>query len=268
MNSHDNRPRIGIALYGLPRASAITLPSILDNIITPAGTLGETVVRYHLFRQQQVVNTHSGESGALDEENYRLFSRFEGVLEEPEGIPERHGLAAVQAFGDAWGNNFQSTRNLLLQLHSLHNVTQQLLAQAPDLVVFARADLLYHDSMAADIAAALADRRSVARLPDWQWGGGYNDRFCICGREAIVPFGQRLDLVGRYLDRLQRPLHSERLLQFALDSSGIAVKPVSLRASRVRLGGKVRDEKFRRAALARRLRWRLREWLKALLVRA
>lgn len=260
--------KIGIGFYGLPRASAVTLPSIMEHIIGPARELGETIIRYHFFQQNWVHNPSTHEDAALPPENYTLFTEaFEGTLEAPDGIPEKHGIEAIKHFGDAWNNDFQSLRNLLLQLHSLHHVTQQLLREAPDIVVFVRPDLKYHDSFAEELAAALVNGQTVARLPAWQWCGGYNDRFCICGRQAIVPFGYRIEQIGRYLDLLHRPLHAERLLQFSLDTAGVRVRPVALRASRVRVGGDVRPEKFGSAALSRQIRWRIREILKSLLLR-
>jgi hypothetical protein len=266
--SNMDKLKIGIGFYGLPRASAVTLPSIMANIIDPARGLSETIVRYHFFQQHCVYNPGTNENAELAVENFTLFQEaFEGFLESPGGIPEKRGFEAIKQFGDAWENQFVSLRNLLMQLHSLHHVTQQLLRETPDIVVFARPDLQYHDSFAKELASAIEDSQSVARLPDWQWCGGYNDRFCICGREAIMPFGYRIDSIGRYLDLLQRPLHSERLLQFALDTAGVRVHPVSLRASRVRAGGAVKQEKFRPAGMSRRVRWRIREMLKSVLLR-
>lgn len=263
-----NKVKIGIGFYGLPRASAVTLPSIMENVVGPARELGETTIRYHFFHQDWVHNPSTAENAELADENYALFQEaFEGFLEPPAGVPERHGFEAIKHFGDAWDNDFLSLRNLLLQLHSLQHVTRQLLSENPDFVVFVRPDLKYHDSFAKELAAALADDQTVARLPAWQWCGGYNDRFCICGRQAIVPFGYRIEQIGRYLDLLKRPLHAERLLQFSLDTAGVKVHPIALRASRVRVGGDIRPEKFSSAVLSRRIRWRIREMLKSLLLR-
>lgn len=260
--------KIGIGFYGLPRASTVTFPSIMEQIIEPARELGETIIRYHFYHQDWVHNPSNHEDAELPLENYILFEEaFEGLLEVPDGIPEMHGFETIKRFGDAWNNNFLSLRNLLLQLHSLRNVTQQLLREDPDVVVFVRPDLKYHDSFAKELAAALADGQTIARLPAWQWCGGYNDRFCICSRQAIVPFGFRIEQIGRYLDLLHRPLHAERLLQFSLDTAGVKIRPVEMRASRVRVGGNIHPEKFRTAALSRRIRWRIRETLKFLLIR-
>ena len=253
------KPKIAVAFYGLPRASSVTLPSIQANILEPAGQLGEVEVRYHFLKQAHIDNPSTGENSILPEDNYRLFESFAGELDTPEGIPERYGFERLKEFGDAWDNGFKSLRNLLLQLHSLKCVTSQVLEFAPDIVVFARPDLLYHDSFDVNLENALKGKSQQVSIPYWQWCGGYNDRFSIVGKEAIETVGYRIDMIDKYLMKLQRPLHAERLLQFAIDEAGMQVYPMSLRASRVRVGAHVHQEKFKKPALLRRIKWQFRE---------
>lgn len=252
-------PKIAVALYGLPRASSLTLPSIQANILEPAKRLGELEVRYHFLEQRCVDNPSTGEDAALSLENYRLFEPFIGDLESPDGIPELHGFERIKVYGDAWDNGFKSLRNILLQLHSLKHVTTQVLDLGPDIVVFARPDLLYHDSFESDLRSALSGPKKLAYIPHWQWCGGYNDRFCIVGKEAIEAVGCRVNMIEKYLSELQRPLHAERLLQFTIDQMRVKVCPVNLHASRVRVGGIVHQEKFKKPALLRRIKWQIRE---------
>jgi hypothetical protein len=259
----QDKLKIGIGFFGLPRASKVTLPSISKNIIIPAQEIGETIIRYHFYHQKHVHNPSRNENIELTPENYDLFDQFSGALENPEGVIERYGIERIKSYGDAWDNNYGSLRNLILQLHSLQQVTVELLKESPDIVIFARPDLTYHDSMSEEILSALNDGKSIARLPAWQWCGGYNDRFSICNKHAIRPYGLRLFQIDRYLDTYNRPLHSERLLRFALDSATIKVKPIQTRASRVRAGGVIQDEKFNNAVALRRIRWRIREIAKA-----
>lgn len=257
--TNQDKPKIGIGFFGIPRASKITLPSILSNIIRPAQEIGETIIHYHFYDHRHVYNPGANENSELAPENYELFDQFAGVLESPEGVIERYGIERIKSYGDAWDNNYNSLKNLILQLHSLQQVTKALLEESPDIVIFARPDLTYHDSIANEITSILKDSKSVARLPAWQWCGGYNDRFSICNKHAIKPYGLRLSQIDRYLDTYNSPLHSERLLQFALDSATIRVKPIQTRASRVRTGGEIKNEKFNNAAALRRIRWRIRE---------
>lgn len=258
------RRRIGIVFYGLPRASQITLPSIFENIIDPAFKYGEVSIRYHLIKQQTVDNPSTYENSELKSENYDLFDQFIGETEVPNGIPERRGLSEIKLYGDAWSNEYKSLNNLLLQLHSLERATLQILETKPDIVIFARPDLLYHDSFESELARLVRSSETQLTIPNWQWAGGYNDRFCIASGDAINTVGLRVNLIADYLRVLQRPLHAERLLYFAVERDRIIVHPSPLRASRVRVGGEVKQEKFKTPALMRRIRWKLNRGKRAL----
>ena len=60
------RPTIAVALYGLPRCSAVTVPSIEKQILAPLRRCGNVRVFYHLFLQDRIDNVRSSEAGPLD----------------------------------------------------------------------------------------------------------------------------------------------------------------------------------------------------------
>jgi len=258
--------KIGIGFFGLPRCMAKTLPSIQDVLLEPAARLGSVCVRYHLYEQSHVVNARSKEDGAMAHSNYDAFAAWGGQLQSPEGVAESLGLEEIKRHGDFWNDDGRSLRNLLLQLHSLDQVTRQLRTEDPDIVVFVRPDLRYLTSFET-VLRAMSDRpaaRTVC-LPFWQWAGGYNDRFAVCGRDAYDTYGGRVAKIADYLERYPtRPLHSERLLMFALESQHLAVRPLRIRANRVRIDGGEVDEDFSPVQLMRRIRWLGREVRKSL----
>lgn len=261
-----NGIKIGIGFFGLPRNSNLTFPSIDKYILQPATSLGTVLTRYHLFQQSYVVNSRSKENSALTPDQYKPFSAFQGELQRPEGVAESCGLAAIAAQGDAWGDDSQSLRNLLLQLHSLRCVTRQLEALSPDIVVFVRPDLRYHHSFEPGLRAMLDGGAQQVRLPFWQWAGGYNDRFAICGKEAFAAYGTRIELIQAYLETYPgKPLHAERLLRFALDRKLLAVRRLYVRATRVRVSGEEVREDFSRVQANRLIRWGFREIKKSVL---
>jgi hypothetical protein len=235
--------KLALALFGLPRCSGVTFPSIVRNLAQPLAAAGELHVRYHLFRQERVVNPRTGEDHALDEANYAPFLQFRGILEPPSAVdPQR--MQRLKRFGDAWANGYVSLGNLLLQLHSLLQVTQAVAEVAPDVVLFARADLLVHDPVTPQqIEACMAEPGSVA-LPAWESWGGYNDRLALAGARAYRAYGGRLLLADHYCETLNRPLHSETFLRHALAFAGVAARMLPLRASRVRADGRVEIEDF------------------------
>lgn len=261
-----SKPRIGIVFYGIPRGGGQAYPAIVENIIIPASELGQIQVRYHFYNQKHVYNPLSAEIGPLPASDYAPFLCHKGELSAPEIIYNSFDVKHVFSFGDAWGDGFISTSNLLRQLYSLQRVAVKILEFEPELVVFARPDLLYHDSLAGPILlASEARNHSVARLPNWHWAsGGYNDRFAICTGRAIRSFGLRLQLVDSFLLETGGPLHSEVFLKYALDRALIAVRPFPQTASRIRIGGRVVCEKFTSVTGSRLIKHWTRELAKSI----
>jgi hypothetical protein len=235
--------KIALAFFGLPRCSAVSFPSIASALIAPLAAAGELHVFHHLWKQQQVRNLRSAEDHRLHEANYAPFARFEGNCAEAPPQPSPL-LQRIAVHGDAFHDGLQSLRNLLLQLESLYEVTQQVAAAQPDVVVFARPDLLYHDALPPEeVARAFAHPDSVA-VPCWESWGGLNDRFAVCGARAWRAYGGRLLLADHFCERTGQPLHSETFLAYAMAFAGVRVRTISLRASRVRVDGRVEAEDF------------------------
>ena len=179
--------RIGVCFFGITRSLKFTLPSIQENILAPAREFGDIKIYAHFFDQKNIHNPRTNEFGSLDGEEYKLLGADQLVLEEPDACLDHWNFGALQSFGDAWGDDFYSLRNLIHQLHSLNEVTKMAATDGADLVVFARPDLLYHDDLGRSIRKAILGRGPRVVLPCWQhWERGYNDRFAICfGDRAI-----------------------------------------------------------------------------------
>jgi hypothetical protein len=253
--------KIAIGFFGLPRCSQLAMPSVESKFIQPLQRLGEVRLFHHLYLQKTVSNARSGEDGELPEDNYGWFSQSCGELESPDGVPEKVGFDAVQKFGDFWSDGLVSLRNLMLQLHSLSAVTRRMATFDPDVSIFLRPDLVYHDGVSARYIDYLLKRPDACILPSWQWWGGYNDRLALCGKDIFQGYGGRLELAKLYCERNRLPLHSEKLVQFALCRQKARVRMTNLRASRVRIGGVLKEEIFDPKAswgegLSSALKWR------------
>ncbi len=223
---------------------------------------------YHLYKIDQVENPRSGEQGELRSDNYHVFDTMTGVLDSTDGVLERWNFERVKAQGDTWADNFASLRNLIYQLNSLHQVTGMMESFDPDFVVFARPDILYHTPIPAYVFKCPQARRHNVYIPDWQWWGGLNDRFAICGRDAYQAYGKRIEKIFEFCDATGRKLHSERLLKYVLQTAGAKVCTMSTTASRVRINGEFAEESFspKRGMGRRENRYfhffaRLRTWL-------
>lgn len=260
MRMKSEYPKICIGFFGLPRSTHITFSSILENIIKPAEAIGNIEVRYHLYKQDIVYNPRSGENSFLSDSLYDPFRQFVGVEQDPKGITEAMNFEGIKKSGDAYNDNFYSLRNLLLQLNSLINLTSQIEELSPDLVVFARPDICYHNSFANVLSSALLDVQPRVYLPFWQWSGGYNDRFAVCSKKSFKVYGQRGAYIQDYLDTYpDKPLHSERLLRYILDKHYISVRPINIRGTRVRANGGGADESFEEIKVSRKIRWAWKE---------
>ncbi len=236
--------RIALCLFGIPRCSSVTIPSLEQQVIAPLKACGELKVFYHLYQQDQVVNPRSGEQGSLEPENYAFIRDYEGLLESPMDGPDQALAAELSAFGNAFDDQGGSLKNLLLQLHSLKRVTGLAQAWGPDVCAFARPDLLYHDPWPLAIIRHAARHPLACAIPDWQWWSGRNDRFAICGRGIYATYGRRLERGLAYCQQGPRPLAPETLLRFVLLESKAEVLGMPVRATRVRLQGRLEFEEF------------------------
>jgi hypothetical protein len=253
----SRRPKIAIGFFGVTRSLQWTLPSIRENIIEPARQLGDVRLFAHLYQQTHITNPRSGEDDPLDPEEYRLLECDEVRLEEPGHCLAEARYEWILSHGDAFHDGGKSLANLIHQLHSLQMVGGMISAWKPDVVVLARPDLKYHDSLGKIIASHLHLSSTALSLPDWQWYGGYNDRMTVCGSDAAKIYTNRIDCISVYLQRTGGPLPAERLLKFFLHENGILPYAFNVRASRVRASGKIVNENFSMASLGKRLRRKL-----------
>ena len=238
--------KIAIVYFGLPRNSALCMPSIQAQVYDQMPEEASVVSHYHFYVQSVVDNPRSGEKGAFDQSNYAAFADMQGALEAPGDCLTQWDFEGIKRYGDTWKDGFKSIANLVHQLHSLREVTHSVRKGDPDVVIFLRPDLIYHDPLPYSALKACQKHPNAVYIPHWQWWNGLNDRFAICGRRAYDAYGERLELAKRFCETQQRPLNSERLLKYALHASKASLRALDVRASRVRIDGQMVDETFSR----------------------
>ncbi len=239
--------KTAICFFGITRSLPHTIASIRRRVLAPAERWGPTRIFAHFFEQAELANPRSQEFGRMDPDAHRLLHPDELILEAPDLCLQTHDFDGLKRFGDAWEDDFRSLRNLVHQLHSLSRVTAMAQDWQPDLVIFARPDLKYHQSLARPLArvAALRDQ-AVAAIPSWQgWLGGLNDRFSVCTPPAAAAYGHRIDHMHAFCEAGGgRQMHAELLLKYALDAADVRVIDMSTMASRIRLDGHQHAETF------------------------
>lgn len=229
-------PRIALCFFGITRSLSFTRASIEANVLGPARAAGEARVFAHFFRLERIENLRTKEAADIDPGEHRMLAPDELRLEAPGDCLARWEFERIAEHGDTWGDGFASVRNLVHQLHSLHVVTGMAAAWQPDLWIYARPDLRYHDSLAPILSRALAGPEETAWLPLWQARGGHNDRLAVLrGGRVARKYGARAERMHEFCAATAGPLHSERLLGFAL--AGERVRRIGTRATRVRAGG-------------------------------
>ena len=130
-------------------------------------------------------------------------------------------------------------------MHSLNKVTELVETFNPDCVLYARPDLVYHDSIPEFYYQLSQQLENSVFLPEWQWGLGVNDRFAILGKLAYKSYGKRINKAISYCIEGNRPLHSERFLKYVLLKNQTEILILNTKASRVRINGDVVAEKFK-----------------------
>lgn len=236
--------KIAIAFYGIPRSTTKSYPSIEKRILSTLPKNAEIKIFYHLYEQASVTNKRSGENAPIEQSAYTPFLVHNGFLETPGECLLKWPVHEIKKFGDTWHDDYQSLGNLMHQLNSLYEVTNLIESFDPDVVLFLRPDLIYHDTPPSEIYSFLLKEKSAIFIPSWQWWGGYNDRFSICGKEAYSSYGKRITQALNYCQANNKSLNSEELVKFASDKTNLVVYPLNVRASRARVDGTVKKEIF------------------------
>lgn len=235
---------INVCFFGIDRSLPYTYRSILRNIIEPARTLRPVRLYGHFFDVRTINNPRSSEKNVRLSASTHLLPFDHLVFEKPDVFLEASFYEVAKGYGDAWGDNYASLRNLFHQLRSLDAVYRLSAISPARITIFARPDLLYHDNFKEWIERASRLEEGGIYIPAWQAYGGVNDRFCISvGDAASRAYAFRGTLVDQYCS-LHGPLHAEKLLAFALGQSVVPVIDMPLRATRVRATGLRALERF------------------------
>lgn len=254
--------KIAICFFGITRSLNHTIHSIKTNVLEPAKAIGEVKVFAHFFDQERVESKRSREFINLDRTEHVLLSPDVLRLEKPYKCIDLYDFEGLKSFGDTRRDGFQSLRNLVHALHSLKSVTEIALDWNPDLVVFVRPDLEYHDSLFDSLTTAALTKGDYIFIPNWQhWRGGLNDRFAICtSANSAKAYGTRADAMLSYCQHFGEALHSESLNRYALENENIGIRFMDVRASRVRAGGCVKNEIFGRSYSDAAKTWVRTQW--------
>ena len=97
-----------------------------------------------------------------------------------------------------------------------------------DYVVRCRTDVIFTTKIPAP---ERLDPQAI-HIPDFHHWGGWNDRFCIAGPEAVNHY---MNVFEQAMAHPEDCNHSETFLKWCLDRSGVQVKLLDVRFNRVRI---------------------------------
>jgi hypothetical protein len=236
--------KIAIGFYGITRSLKHTIKSINQNILQACKRHASINVYAHFYEQQIINNPRTREQGSLDPDEWRLLQADQVQIDKIDESQDLETLSQFSKFGNSWEDEGQSTLNIIRQLDSLKKLTQLILRDHEfNMVIFVRPDMYYHDEF--PILEMIQNiRPDTAYVPGWAFGGGVNDRFSICGKSAYLAYGQRIDDAVKYCMKYKKPVHSERLLLYALARHQVRIRYISTRATRIRSNAVWSDEFF------------------------
>ena len=212
---------------------------LLTNVIRPLTTFYPQIDLYlHTYNMQSFSNPRNGEHNVTIDVAASL-ERLITMLREmaPPGRVLLKGLNVTEPIdadrhfrplefylsrGDPWDNEGISMLNLLRQLYSLDQVTQQWEHdKAPDYytaVIYTRPDLLFHTRLPLVASEngtqhALSMNTLYAAPFDDELGQALNDRFSFGTPDVMRIYGHRMHSIEAYFERYpEAPLWSEKFL--------------------------------------------------------
>ena len=216
--------KICICFYGITRSLSYTIDSIRQNVIEPHSDMHQVIMLAHYYNLNKISNERSGESGIVNKDEINLLRYDHLDIEQPENECLLRKFEYAKKFGDSWNDNYKSLKNLMHQLQSLQRVTSKALEYDPDIVIFVRPDLKYHDKVSFDLDLLSNNIEPAMVLPAWQHHLGYNDRFAICNTRAAMLYGGRLGFLQDYFESGLGPLNGERLVRFTAEKNQIKTR--------------------------------------------
>ena len=258
----DKNERVAIVFYGLPRGLSHTHLSIKQNIfdVLKAHCIPFEVFFHHVVFLEPFSNPRNNELNVqLNNSEWRLLNpNVELSTEHGEFLSSQEQFTkSVLAYGDPHNNDGLSTRNELEALHSLKAAVLAARGKGKRMfggLIILRPDLIYHDKFDVDLLLFAMSQHLVV-LPAWQMWGGANDRFSFGAWEPMSEMGTRFDRILEYCKATNRSWHAESFVEWLLDNLHSRTRDAhgagnkrfchtTMRASRVRAHGVVKDEDF------------------------
>jgi hypothetical protein len=239
----SNKQKIAICLFGVIRNTEKCIPSIYKNIVEPLEEIYDVSIYFHIYKLKEINSGRSGEKSKIDESEYDFLDKFHGILEESTKIDENYA-DLIFSTGDPFFNNFHSCKNLFRQLLSINKVYNKAKQSKPLAYLFLRPDLEYINNIDLSAVNKCINENSQIVIPYWQWWGGMNDRFAICGEKAAETYASRYYRLSEFCLGQNNMMHAEKLVKYVICKDKLSLQLTDMKAKRVRVNGEYVDESF------------------------
>ena len=184
------------------------------------------------------MSNRTREKGVLvDLEEYKLIG-CDAVEQTDQQLVDQHiDFDFIKQFGDNWGDDFGSLRNLLRQFYSLNAVTELLVREKEkfDLVIFSRVDLRFEKPIEIPHL-----RARTLYTPWFERYRGLNDRFALGDQETMIAYGRRQSMAREYCAETGGPMTAEEYLLLYAKKHGLHTRHLrSMNFSRARANGRI-----------------------------
>jgi hypothetical protein len=239
----SNKQKIAICLFGVIRNTEKCIPSFYQNIVEPLEKIYDVSIYFHIYKLKEINSGRSNENSRINESAYDFLKKFKGILEESTEIDENYAQI-IFSKGDPFFNNFHSCKNLFRQLLSVNKVYNEAKQDNPLAYLFLRPDLEYVNKVDVLALEECIKKDSRIVIPFWQWWGGMNDRFAICGRKAAETYASRYYRLSEFCIGQANMMHAEKLVKYVVRKDKLSLRVTNMKANRVRVNGEYVDESF------------------------
>ena len=240
---------IAICFFGLTRSLRYNIESIQKNIFDILDNSEYSYDIYmHTYNLEVINNDRSNEYNCkLDTEEYKLLKPNHLSITNQNKFDETVDIKDYIDHGDPWEKQekveYTSLKNLLRQFNSLNIVTNLWIDKKINYkcIIYLRPDLQYLTPLNLEVIQFIFTKdKPIIFTPNWCEYGGKNDRFAIGTPSAMKIYGTRLKH-ARNFSKI-RTLHSEQFLKNILKRGKVIMKPLNMKAVRVRANGSINKQ--------------------------
>ncbi|MDC1470199.1 hypothetical protein N8474_00125 [Gammaproteobacteria bacterium] len=229
--------------YGIGRGIELSEKSIISSLIEPIEKLGHNFSSIYILNElKNISNRRSGDYGNIDRVSNGVLNSSKIIRVHENAILNKHLLELSKDYDDKHNDDYVSNKNLLCQLELLRLSTDHANFKNFDRIIFCRDDLLFQKKI-INWKNILNVSSQSSIVSCWGWHNGISERFVVSPVPQALKLATRILMVEKCLKHYKR-LNGEELMHFTFNCNNFNPIAVNIKTWRVRLGGRLHNEKF------------------------